>query len=45
MGAGGMADVDTPELKAYARRRDELSSEGGCVLWGSSVIVPLKGKR
>ena len=32
-------------LQSYVRRKDELSTEGGCVLWGSRVIVPTKGRR
>ena len=32
------------ELKPFSRRRYELSVEDGCVLWGSRVVVPPKGK-
>ena len=32
--------VVNDELKPYHVRRDELSTEGGCVLWGNRVIVP-----
>jgi hypothetical protein len=38
---------DIPEeLKPYSNRRDELTLEGNCVLWGIRVIVPnsLQGK-
>lgn len=35
----------SPELQPFIRRRDELSTEGGCILWGSRVIVPLKGRK
>ena len=34
-----------PDLQSYSRRKDELSTEGGCVLWGSRVIIPIKGRR
>ena len=27
-------------LVPYARRRDELSTQAGCVLWGARVIIP-----
>ena len=27
-----------PDLKPYCQRRDELSTEGGCLLWGSRVV-------
>ena len=32
------------ELKPFVRRRYELSVEGGCVLWGSRVVVPTRGR-
>ena len=30
------------ELQPYARKRDELSIEGGCILWGTRVVLPRK---
>ena len=33
---------DRDYLKPYFQRKDELSVERGCVLWGSRVIVPEK---
>ena len=36
---------DNPDLQPYIRRKDELSTEVGCVLWGSRVIIPTKGRR
>ena len=35
-------DVD---LQPYCHRRDELSTEGGCLLWGSRVVMPPKGRK
>ena len=32
--------VSNPDLNSYARRRDELSLQDGCLLWGTRVIVP-----
>nr|XP_055073117.1 uncharacterized protein K02A2.6-like [Misgurnus anguillicaudatus] len=32
-------------LKAYHSRRDELSTERGCVLWGTRVIIPDKLRK
>ena len=32
------------ELKPYFRTRYELSVEDGCVLWGSKVVIPPKGR-
>ena len=37
--------TDDQELLSYFRRRWELGVEGGCVLWGSRVVVPAKGKQ
>ena len=28
------------ELKQYYLRRDEPSTEGGCILWGNRVVIP-----
>ena len=36
--------LDDPDLQPYSRRRDELSGEGGCVLWGNRVIIPARGR-
>ena len=30
------------ELEPYARRKDELSLEANCLLWGIRVIIPKK---
>ena len=32
----------TPELKPYFTNRERLSTHGGCLLWGSRVIVSNK---
>ena len=40
----GSSDED-PELQPYFRRKNKLSSEGGCVLWGNRVVVPTKGRK
>ena len=34
-----------PELAPFAKRRSELSMHGGCVLWGSRVVVPEQGRK
>ena len=34
-----------PDLQPYCQRRDELSTEGGCLLWGSQVVVPPRGRK
>ncbi len=35
---------DDSEVKAYFIRRDELTIQNGCVLWGNRVIVPPQGR-
>ena len=34
--------LEDPKMTPFVRRRDELSLQDGCVLWGSRVIVPPK---
>ena len=31
----------TPELLPFSNRKDELSLQDGCILWGTRVVVPL----
>ncbi len=33
------------ELKPYLMKRSELSTEAGCILWGSRIVVPPQGQR
>ena len=33
------------DMREYTKHKDELSVEMGCILWGSSVIVPSKFRR
>ena len=33
------------DLLPYFRKRDELSIEGGCLLWGSRVVIPLRVRK
>ena len=33
-----------PEFKPYEQRKDELSVQNGCILWGSRVVVPPPGR-
>jgi hypothetical protein len=32
--------VEDEDIKPYANRKDELSLQDGCVLWGARVVVP-----
>ena len=32
------------EIKPYFHRKDELSVQDGCLLWGSRVVVPIQGR-
>ncbi|XP_063049093.1 uncharacterized protein K02A2.6-like [Engraulis encrasicolus] len=36
--------VDT-EFRPYSKRKLELSVKDGCVLWGSRVVIPKKGRK
>ena len=36
----GWGGVHDPELKDYRLHAAELTTEGGCVLWGSRVVIP-----
>ena len=38
-------ECDDEALKPYFRRRSELSTQDGLLLWGSRIIVPPKGRR
>ncbi|KAJ8032524.1 hypothetical protein HOLleu_26075 [Holothuria leucospilota] len=38
--SGWPGEVDAPALEPYYVRREELTIEGGCVLWGRKVIIP-----
>ena len=40
----GWEEVDTEELRPYRRKKDELSVQDGCLLWGTRVVVPLAGR-
>ena len=35
-----LCDTGSPEMKPYLERKDELSVEDGCLLWGNRVIIP-----
>ena len=41
----GWVKSDDSELRPYQTRASELSVQDGCVLWGSRVIVPKKGRE
>ncbi|XP_054259367.1 uncharacterized protein K02A2.6-like [Macrosteles quadrilineatus] len=38
----GWTSSDEPELAIFLRKKDELSVEQGCLLWGSRVVIPKK---
>ncbi|XP_071092522.1 uncharacterized protein [Haliotis cracherodii] len=35
---------ENPEMKSYYCRRDELTVQDGCVLWGNRVVIPPPGR-
>ena len=39
---GWPQNVQKEELIPYYRRKDELSSDLGCLLWGQRVVIPKK---
>ena len=41
----GWVDSDDPDLQPYQSRATGLSVQDGCVLWGSRVVVPEKGRK
>ncbi|XP_016520882.1 uncharacterized protein K02A2.6-like [Poecilia formosa] len=41
----GWPTVTDDSLKAYHNKRNELSTEMGCVLWGTRVIIPSKMRK
>ena len=41
----GWVKADEPELRPYEMRASELSVQDGCVMWGSRVVIPKKGRE
>ncbi|XP_061584204.1 LOW QUALITY PROTEIN: uncharacterized protein K02A2.6-like [Cololabis saira] len=44
VGRGWPSGVINPCFAPYYQRRDELSIQGGCVLWGARVVIPTRGR-
>ena len=42
---GWPQSIDDPELIPYTSRKNELSVQDGCVLWGARVVVPPQGRK
>ena len=40
----GSAVADT-ELTSFLRKKDELSMQSGCILWGSRIVIPPKLRK
>ena len=40
----GWVDTKDPLIQPYQHRKDELSVQDGCLLWGCRVIVPPQGR-
>ena len=34
-----------PSLQPFYKRKDELSTHNGCILWGNRVVVPARGQQ
>ena len=43
--SGWPVSIDDDDMKPYSIRKDELSVQDGCVLWGSRVVVPIQGRK
>ena len=43
--SGWPGTCPSPELRPFWNRRDELSLENGCLLWGRCVIVPFRFQK
>ena len=41
----GCQDVDSEELRPFQQQKNELSIQDGCVLWGSRVVIPQRGRQ
>ena len=41
----GWPDQGYPKFATFPSKRDELSVHEGCILWGSWVVVPKKGRK
>ena len=41
----GWKSQEEEEFQAYNRRKDELSVQDGCVLWGSGIVVPERAQH
>lgn len=44
VGRGWPKEVVNPCFAPYYHRRDELSIQGGCILWGARVVIPPRGR-
>ena len=40
----GWTHTDDEQMKPYQRRREELSIQDGCILWGNRVVIPPPGR-
>ena len=40
----GWHDTDQPAMQPYQSRSSELSVQDGCLLWGSRVVIPPRGR-
>ena len=40
----GWHDTDQPAMRPYQSRSSELSVQDGCLLWGSHVVIPPRGR-
>ena len=41
----GWMNTNDPKFLPYQNRKNELSVQSGCILWGSRVVVPKQGQK
>jgi hypothetical protein len=41
----GWSDLEDKTLTVFSNRREELSLQDGCILWGNRVVIPPQGRQ
>ena len=43
--SAGWTESTDPSFAPFMRRREELSLDDGCIIWGSRIVVPPQGRE